>query len=169
METDSAILPRPTPSPLPSFHGSQVIQKGKRCERYQILLKFLKDQELVVRLKNVPLQAKPAETIVIPRAFAFTLAKSLHDNLNHPSPSQMLKQFQKPYFALDKKILLQQVYESCDYPCQASKILPKETMNFSTTTKSSKIDEMYNADVTGWKISEETLAVATSFLNNLIV
>ena len=32
----------------------------------------------------------------------------------------------KQYFALVEKILLQQVYESCDYPCQASRILPKK-------------------------------------------
>ena len=129
--------------------GAKLSKKEKNAKDIRSYLSSctINRQGLVVRLKNVPLQAKPAETIVIPRAFAFTLAKSLHVNLNHPLPSQMLKQFQKRYFALDEKILLQQVYETCDYPCQASRILPKETMKFSTTTKPSKIGEMYNADV----------------------
>ena len=107
----------------------------------------INNKGLVVQLKNVPLQTRPTEAIVIPRAFAFTLAKSLHINLNHPSPSQMLKQFQRQYFTLDEKIILQKVFDSCEYPCQASRILPKESMTYTTTTKTSKVGEVYNADV----------------------
>ena len=81
---------------------------------------------LIVRLKNIPMQAKPAELVVIPRMFAFTLAKALHVNLNHPSQSQMIKQFQKQFFALDERNLLKNMCDSCVYPCQASKLLPKE-------------------------------------------
>ena len=117
---------------------------------------------LIVRLKNIPMQAKPAELIVIPRMFAFTLAKALHVNLNHPSQSQMIKQFQKQFFALDERNLLKNVCDSCVYPCQASKLLPKELPTYETTTKPSKLGEFYNADVleeSGQKSSEKNFQV----------
>ena len=42
---------------------------------------------LIVVLKQVPLQPKPQERIVVPHAFSFTFAKALHVRLNHPNPS----------------------------------------------------------------------------------
>ena len=49
-----------------------------------------------------------------------------------PSYSQMRKQFSRQYFMLDEAKVLQQVFDSCDVPCQASKILPKEILQFTT-------------------------------------
>ena len=90
---------------------------------------------------------RPIELIVIPRMFGFTFAQAFHNKLNHPNPTQMQKQFSKQYFLLDQAKVLQSVFESCTYPCVATKILPKETMQYSTTTKPDFLGQHYSADV----------------------
>ena len=84
---------------------------------------------------------------MIPRQYGFTFAKALHARLNHPNPTQMLKQFSKQYFMIDQATILKKVFDSCEYPCQASRILPKETLTYSTQTKPSCIGQHFNADV----------------------
>ena len=59
----------------------------------------------------------------------------------------MLKQWSKSYFMLDEKNIIQQVYNSCTTPCQASKILPKELQHYSTDTKPETVGQFLNADV----------------------
>ena len=102
---------------------------------------------LIVVLKQVPLQPKPQELIVVPRAFSFTFAKALHVRLNHPNLSQMKKQWWRKYFMLDENKTLQKVFDSCHVPCQASKILPKELFTYTTQTKPERLGQYFNADV----------------------
>lgn len=59
----------------------------------------------------------------------------------------MLKQFQRKFFTLDEKQLLQKVYDTCEYPCQATRILPKELPNYKTCTVPDKVGKYYKADV----------------------
>ena len=59
----------------------------------------------------------------------------------------MLKQFSKHYFTIDQSNLIKKVYESCIYPCQATKILPKETLLYSTTTIPESVGQFFSADV----------------------
>ena len=131
----------------------------------------LNKQGLIVHLKQVPLQPKPNELIVVPRPFSFTFAKALHVKLNHPNPSQMKKQWSRKYFMLDEVSILQKVFDSCETPCQASRILPKELFNYSTQTKPDMIGKYFNADVleeSGQKILvvRENL---TSFTDTMII
>ena len=107
--------------------GAKLSKKEKAAKDLKSYLNActINSSGLVVRLRNIPLQAKPAELIVIPRMFAYTLSKALHVNFNHPLPNQMLKQFQKSFFMLDEKSILQKIYNECDYPCQAPEYYPK--------------------------------------------
>ena len=66
----------------------------------------------MVSLKQVVFEPCPVELIVIPRAYAFTFAKTLHVNLNHPLPSQMSKQFSRKYFMLEEEKILKEVYRT---------------------------------------------------------
>ena len=86
-------------------------------------------------MKQIPLQPKPSELIVVPRPFAFTFATALYVKLNHPTPSQMRKQWSRKYYMLDEISTLQKVFNTCTTTCQASRILPKELLEYSTQTK----------------------------------
>ena len=126
---------------------------------------------LIVFLKQIPFQSRPEELIVIPRSHAFTFAKALHVKLNHPLPAQMQKQFSRQYFMLDEARTLQRVWDTCEFPCQASRILPKETMKYKTETKPEKLGQFFNGDVmeeSGQKILilRENL---TSYTDSLII
>ena len=102
---------------------------------------------LHVHHKVVPFQSHPAELIVIPRSHTFKFAKVLHIKLEHPLPSQFKLQFSCQYIIMDKKETLQPVYESCDYPCQASSILPKEAMKYTIETKPTTFRGFLNTDI----------------------
>ena len=102
---------------------------------------------LLIVKKTVPWKERPVELLVIPRQFGFTFLKAFHNKLNHPNTTQMKKLFSKQYFVIDQMNLIQKVYDTCSYPCQAMKILPKETLQFSTSTKPDYVGQYYNADV----------------------
>jgi hypothetical protein len=52
-----------------------------------------------VTLKTIPFQTKPAELIVIPKAYAFHFAKVLHVRLEHLSLAEMKRQFDRLLYA----------------------------------------------------------------------
>ena len=129
--------------------GKSLSKKEKKAQDVRSYLRLctINKTGLLVHLKQVPFQAKPAELIVIPRSHAFTFAKALHIRLNHPLPSQFHQQFSRQYFILNQKDILLSVYNSCDVPCQAAKLIPKETMTFVSETKPSSPGTHLNADV----------------------
>ena len=129
--------------------GRQLSKKEKKAQDIRTYLRkcTINKQGLIVSLRQIPFQPRPEELIVIPRSYSFTFSKALHVQLNHPLPSQMMKQFTRRYFMLDESKILQQVWNTCDVPCQASKIIPKETMEFRTETKPDKLGKYFNADV----------------------
>ena len=102
---------------------------------------------LVVYLKEVPFQSKKLELLVIPRSHAFTLAKTFHIQNDHPNPTQMNKLFSRHYYILDQVKILKEVWESCDVPCQASRLIKQETMSFNTETVPEVVSSRFNADV----------------------
>lgn len=102
---------------------------------------------LIIALKTIPLKTKPAKLIVIPKAYAFNFAKVLNIRLDHPSLAELKRQFYGLYFMLNCNNIFRIVQESCKYPCQASKILPKEMMTYNTETKPVRIGSHYNCDV----------------------
>ena len=153
--------------------GRNLSKKEKKAADIRTYLRkcTLSKQGLIVSLCQLPFQPKPEELIVIPRPYAFTFSKALHVKLNHPLPAQMRKQFSRQYFMLDEAKILQQVYDSCDVPCQASKILPKEVLQFTTETKPEKVGQFFNADVME-ESNQKILVIRenlTSFTDSLIV
>ena len=48
---------------------------------------------------------------------------------------------------LDEATVFQKVFDSCDVPCQADRILPKEVLQFTTETIPDKLGQFFNADV----------------------
>ena len=90
------------------------------------------------------------------------------DLVNHPLPNQMRKQFSRQYWMLDEGKTLQKVFDSCDVPCQASLLLPKETLQYSTDTKPE--GQHFNVDVMEGS-SQKILVLLenlTSFTNCII-
>ena len=129
--------------------GRNLSKKEKKVANVRTYLRkcTVNKQGLVVSLHQLPFHPKPEELIVIPHSYAFTFAKVLHVKLNHPIPSQMRKQFSRQYFMLDEAKILQEVFDTCDVPCQVSRIHPKEVLQFSTETKPDKLGQFFNADV----------------------
>ena len=129
--------------------GTKLSAKKKHAgdvKKYLRLCKVNKEGLLIVE-KTMPFQARPSELIVIPRAYAPNICRLIHIKLDHPLPSQMKKLFSKSYFTLDADAVLQEVYNTCDVPCQASKILPKEKIEYKTETKPLTAGSFLNADV----------------------
>ena len=122
-------------------------EKNQKDVRAYLCLCTINKADLLVCRKPVPFQSKPAELIVIPRSHAFTFAKALHVKLDHPLPHQFRLRFARQYCILDEKNILQSVYDTCDVPCQATRILPKETLKFATETKPEVPGNFLNADV----------------------
>ena len=72
---------------------------------------------------------------------------------------------------LEESQTLQKVFDTCEVPCQASRILPKEVLNFKTETKADRLSQYFNADVmeeSGQKIFviRENL---TSYTDSMII
>ena len=129
--------------------GTKLGQKQKNggdLKKYLRICSVNKKGLLIVQ-KQLPFQVKPAELIVIPRAFAHNLARVIHHRLDHPNHSQMKQQFGRSYYTLDSDRVLKEIFDTCQYPCQASRTLPKETMNYVTETKATAAGSHLNADV----------------------
>ena len=97
--------------------------------------------------KILPFQPNKPPRIVIPREFAHSYITILHRKFEHPSFYQMLKLFNQQFFTLDAVPVIKRVTESCEYPCQAMKTIPKESLSYSTNTKPATAGSHLNADV----------------------
>ena len=153
--------------------GRKLSKKETKVQDIRTYLRkcTLNKQGIIVSLKQVPFQPKPNELIVIPRSYAFTFSKVLHGEWNHPLPNQMKQKFSRQYFMLEESQTLQKVFDTCEVPCQASRILPKEVLNFKTETKADRLSQYFNADVmeeSGQKIFviRENL---TSYTDSMII
>ena len=125
---------------------------------------------LIVSHHHLPSCSKPEELIVIPRHYAFTFSEALHVKFNHPILSEMRTQFSRHYFMLDEAKVLQQMLDSCDIPCQASKFLPKEIPQLAEA-KPEKLGQFFTADVME-ESCQNILVICenlTSFTDSLII
>ena len=109
------------------------------------------DQNGLVVAKNTdktqPFQAVKTNRIVIPTEFSYSYVTILHRKFGHPPPYQMLKRFNQQFFTLDALSVIKRVHDDCEYPCQAIKPIPKESLSFTTRTKSIAAGSHLNADV----------------------
>ena len=129
--------------------GKEPTKKEKNIKDVRTYLRkcsLTKDGLLVVK-RAVPFQAEPAELIVVPRDYGYTLGKALHHHLDHPNPTQMRRQFSRKYFMLDEEKTLKEDYNHCSYPCQALRRLPLEVMEYHTDTKPNTVGSHFNCDI----------------------
>ena len=97
--------------------------------------------------KILPFQTNKPSRIVIPREFAYSYITILHRKFEHPSCYQMLKCFNQQFFTLDAAQVIKRVTENCEYPCQAMRTIPRESLSYSTNTKPIAAGSDLNADV----------------------
>ena len=116
---------------------------------------------LIIVKRILPYQSSPVETVVVPREYSKSLVNSLHQKWDHPNVTQMEKLFQKQFFMLSEKEILKEVFDSCQYPCQALKKIPSEVLEYSTTTKPTQSGSVVNADVL--KESKQNVLVVRQF------
>ena len=134
---------------LLTAEGSKLSPKVKGAQDLRSYLRecTVNKEGLLVVKKPISFQATPAELIVIPQAYVYNCAKVLHVKFNHPSHAQLKMQFGRHYFALRSEKALKYVWKSCEFPCQANRILPKETMTFKTETFPDRVGSHFSADV----------------------
>ena len=138
--------------------AAALIQSGKLPHRKEIRINDLREYLrkctlnksglLVTSSSNTthPFQDAHVERIVVPQEFAFNFLTLFHKKCNHPSVSQLLKLFNRQFFALHIQQLIKQVTDACD-TCAAMKAIPMETLQYSTPTKPSTVGSFFNADV----------------------
>ena len=105
-------------------------KKANEIRKYLRMCTLNKDGLVVAKNtdRSQPFQANKTWRVVIPREFAYSYTVILHRKFDHPQPNQMLKLFNRNFFMLDAAEIIKQVTNNCDYPCQAVKTVPKETV-----------------------------------------
>ena len=101
---------------------------------------------LLVAKKQYELEPRPRHLIVIPRAFSRSFIRLLHDETDHPLASQTLAKFNKRFYALDAKMLVDSVLDNCDL-CNSLKVMAKFKHTYSNQTKPTKPGTHAAADV----------------------
>ena len=96
--------------------------------------------------KAYDLEPRPRNLIVIPRAFSRSFIRLLHDETSHPKASQTLAKFNKRFYALDAKSIIDNVCKTCEL-CNSTEILPKYLRTFSNTVRPVKPGTHAAADV----------------------
>ena len=113
--------------------GTRPTSKNTKITQVKRYLKnvVINRDGLLVIIKSEPFLPQ-RELIVVPQHIAHGLVNSLHLRLNHPSPSQLLKVFQRSFFALKPDQLVSDVDSKCSM-CQSLKKIPREQHEQSST------------------------------------
>ena len=77
--------------------GKKLSSKEKQANDLRQYLRHctVNKNGLLVVLRTVPFQAKPAEAIVVPKPFTFSVAKAMHILWDHPNRTQMKQKFNR--------------------------------------------------------------------------
>ena len=101
---------------------------------------------LLVVKQSIHLSTTKQERIVIPAAFTQSLVSQLHIVHNHPTKSQMTLIFNKHFFAIQSKSVIDELYETCQL-CKAATTLPKELQQYQTNTKPTQPGSHFSIDI----------------------
>ena len=101
---------------------------------------------LIMARKPFELEPKPRNLIVIPRAFSRSFIRLLHNETNHPKAAQTFAKFNKKFYALDAKAIIDDITKDCDLCCSTT-IIPKYLPKYSTTVKPVKPGTHAAADI----------------------
>ena len=139
--------------------GTRPMKKQRNIKEVRQLLRIAnvtKDGLLVVSKKS-PLQPD-LELIVIPQSYAPGLLTALHLQLNHPTPFQLQKVFNRQFFTANAEKLINLTSENC-YECTSLKKLEQIEIPFSTTAPYDHVGSNYSADIL--KRSSQNVLVLT--------
>ena len=101
---------------------------------------------LLIVKQTIPLSTTKTERIVVPSSYTESLVSQLHMISNHPCKTQMIQQFNKYFFAVQSKQIIDALYETCQL-CKASTHLPKQLNQYTVETNASQPGTHFNIDV----------------------
>lgn len=120
------------------LHLSQGSSPSKKATKVRDVKNYLRSctlstnpKGLIIHRKITPFCA-PLELIVVPRSIVHGLVTALHLRLNHPAFSQLVKVFDRFFFALDASSIIKSITDQCAQ-CSSLKHLPTELQDFTTS------------------------------------
>ena len=120
--------------------------KIKDVKRYLQQDLVIDTEGLLLARKEYELEPRPRNLIVIPRAFSRSFIRLLHNETSHPPAAQTLAKFNKRFYALDAKSIVDEICKNCEL-CNSTDILPKYLRTFTSTVKPGKPGTHAAADV----------------------
>ena len=113
-------------------------------KKYRNVAKVAKDGLLIV--EHYSPSVGKSEKIVVPRNYVHGLLECLHLKLEHPTKTQLLKVFNRAYYALDIEEAISTVNKAC-HVCVSLDDMPNKFLHQTTTTKPSAVGSNFSADV----------------------
>ena len=107
--------------------------------------KLDKDNLLIVPSQQNKFSSKQTDLIVIPQTHLPALLWQIHNNLKHPSKSQLKANFDKIYYSVGLMANIEQLYDDCFF-CSSQKKIPDTSMHH-TITESIVPGTHFHADV----------------------
>lgn len=110
-------------------------QSGKvysEIRRLCSIAKLNKDNLLYVPSRQNKFSSQTTELIIVPSNYLPALLWQLHNNLHHPTKSQLKAQFDKSFYSVGLTSELETIYDNC-YFCATQKKLPMLTEHFTKT------------------------------------
>lgn len=90
---------------------------------------------LIVKAQQNKFSSNSKELTVVPQTHVPALLWQIHNNMNHPSKSQLKAQFDKNFYGVGLTSILDKIYDECFY-CVSQKKIPATTMHHSKTEAS---------------------------------
>ena len=107
--------------------------------------KLDKDNLLIVPTQQNKFSSQQTNLIVIPQTHLPALLWQIHNNLKHPSKSQLKANFDKMYYSVGLMANIEKLYEDCFF-CSSQKKIP-DTTKYHTVTESNVPGTHFHADV----------------------
>ena len=122
-------------------------EKDIRAARYYIQYCKLSSDGLLIHEKQVKLEPKPRQLIVVPQTYLRALVLQLHTYCDiHTTELQTESLFLRMFWATNLKKAIHDVVSSCTL-CLSTKSFPKQLLEFQTETKPESISSHFAADV----------------------
>lgn len=109
------------------------------------IAKIDKNDLLIVPSKLNKYSSVQVDLIVVPQTHLPALLWQTHNNLNHPTKSQLKAQFDKSFYSVGLSAALDKLYEECFF-CASQRKLPDTTVHH-TKTETSSPGTHFHADV----------------------
>ena len=127
--------------------GTRPLKKQKNVRDIKHLLRFasVTKDGLVTVSKDNALQPNLNLT-VIPQQYLDALLTALHLQLDHPTPFQLKKVFNRQFFSLNSDKKIDNVSDNC-HQCLSLKTLPKQALPTSSSAPYSHVGSNFSSDV----------------------